>query len=426
MTPFKSKRLYSIDAFRGLAAMGVVVWHWQHFYAISGNWQSGWNRVDQPFFNVLKPLYEYGWMAVDLFFAVSGFVFFWLYLEPVARREIGAGKFALQRLSRLYPIYLLTLLIAAGLEFTFHRATGSYFIFDASSISNFIKSLFLAQQWLPVDWPHSINDLFASKPWLTFDESQSFNGPAWAVSIEVLLYILFFAGAWLRFRGLIFAGLMVVIGAFMHPGNPLVTSGPVHFFLAYVVPHDGQIARGIMGFFMGGLVFYATAFIARQAYAKPVAIIIALAALLAWIVAISEVYIAPVQMLFQAAPAPIAHFYVANSYQIYLFGFILIVAPLTLMALALHEELFGGPYARFTFLGDISYSTYMVHFPMQLTLALLALHFGWKPKDFMTGVAMILFYGAMILVGALSYNYFERPMQALLRGRTKSVVLVSP
>src|ERR1700722_13786324 len=94
-----AKRLYSIDALRGVAALGVVLWHWQHFYAISGTWATGWSRADQPFFPVLRPLYEQGWMAVDLFFAVSGFVFFWLYLEPVAKGEIGTGKFALQRFS---------------------------------------------------------------------------------------------------------------------------------------------------------------------------------------------------------------------------------------------------------------------------------------------------------------------------------------
>lgn len=382
--PFKSRRLYSLDVFRGLAAMGVVVWHWQHFFAISGSWASGWNRAQEPFFVMLEPLYGYGWMAVDLFFAVSGFVFFWLYLEPVSRREIGAGKFAMQRFSRLYPIYFLTLIVAALLELVFRHATGNWFIFDANDWQHFVKSLFLAQQWLPPD------------------EAQSFNGPNWAVSIEVLLYMIFFVGAWLRLRGPVFAAIMVPVGIL-------------------VFPHDGQIGRGIIGFFMGGLVFYATARIAALGNAKPIAIAIAIAAALAWIVAVLEVYLGPIQALFAAGP--LNHIFSANSYQIYLFGFILVVSPLTLAALALHEELFGGNYARFTFLGDISYSTYMVHFPMQLTLALLALRFGWKPSDFMSGVAMILFYGGMILLGALSYTYFERPMQALLRGRTKKTAL---
>ncbi len=383
---FNASRLYSIDALRGVAALAIVLWHWQHFYAVSGTWAAGWNRIDQPFYPFLKPLYDQGWAAVDLFFAVSGFVFYWLYLEPVARREIGTGKFALQRFSRLYPIYLVTLLVATALQLLFHRATGNWFIFDANDWHHFIASLFLVQNWLPPD------------------ESQSFNGPAWAVSIEVLLYVIFFAGARLRLRGPLPALVMVLAGVVLFPW-------------------EGQISRGITDFFMGGLVFYATSQIVRHARARMLARIVAAAAILAWTAAVVEIYLGPIQLLFRHAPAPLAQAFAANEYRVFLFAYILVICPLTLAALALHEELFGGPYARLAFLGDISYSTYMVHFPMQLTLALLALHFGWKPADFMSGLTMILFYGGMILLGALSYRYFERPMQALIRGKTKKAAL---
>lgn len=383
---FKSKRIYSIDALRGVAALAVVVWHWQHFFAISGTWMVGWNRAAQPFYPYLKPLYDEGWAAVDLFFAVSGFVFFWLYREPVAEGRIGIPQFALQRFSRLYPIYFLTLVIAASLQLLFHHATGNWFIFDANDWRHFVTSLILAQNWLPPD------------------ESQSFNGPAWAVSIEVLLYIIFFVVARLGLRGPWQALAVVALGAI-------------------IFPHEGQIARGIMGFFMGGAVFYATRHIASRTGARSMTKLIAAAASAVWILAIVEVYCGPIEWLFRSAPAGLSRFLMANAYQEFLFAWILIACPLTLMALALHEEVFGAQYARLSYLGDISYSTYMIHFPMQLTLALLALHFGWKPMDFQTGVAMILFYGAMIGLGALSYTAFERPMQTLIRGRPKPAAL---
>ncbi|HEY6579258.1 MAG TPA: acyltransferase family protein, partial [Rhizomicrobium sp.] len=124
-----AKRLYSLDVLRGVAALAVIFWHWQHFFAVRGTWQTVWSRTMQPAYAVFKPLYDQGWVAVDIFFAVSGFVFFWLYLEPVARREIGAGKFALQRVSRLYPLYLVTLLAAAAMQLAFHHQTGNWFIF---------------------------------------------------------------------------------------------------------------------------------------------------------------------------------------------------------------------------------------------------------------------------------------------------------
>jgi len=56
---------------------------------------------------------------------------------------------------------------------------------------------------------------------------------------------------------------------------------------------------------------------------------------------------------------------------------------------------------------------------MQLALALLALRFGWMPADFQHGWVMLLFYAVLIVLGWLSYTRLERPLQSLIRGRTK-------
>ncbi|MGH6889752.1 MAG: acyltransferase family protein [Rhizomicrobium sp.] len=376
-----TKRLYSLDVLRGVAALAIIFWHWQHFFAIRGTWQAVWSRSMEPLYPAFKPLYEEGWVAVDIFFAVSGFVFFWLYLEPVRRREIGAGKFALQRISRLYPLYIATLLIASATQLAFHQATGNWFIFDANDWSHFVKSVLLVQQWLPPD------------------EMQSFNGPAWAVSIEVLLYIVFFIGVRLRLRGPLAATCLALVGAFV-------------FF------RDGQIGRGLMGFFWGGATYYAVRALAARRHARSIARGVMLAALAAWAIAIADVYLGFHRSLFAMLPLPLGQFLIGYEYPVFLFAFILLVVPLTLAALALHEELFGGAWSRFTLLGDISYSTYLIHFPMQLALALLALRLGWIPADFMHGYAMVLFYVVLIGLGALSYTFFERPVQSFLRGRS--------
>lgn len=376
-----AKRLYSLDVLRGVAALAIIFWHWQHFFAIRGKWQAVWSRGMEPLYPAFKPLYDLGWVAVDIFFAVSGFVFFWLYLEPIRKREIGAGKFALQRFSRLYPLYVATLLMATAMQLTFHSATGNWFIFDANDWSHFLKSLFLVQQWLPPD------------------ELQSFNGPAWAVSIEVLLYVVFFVVVRMGLRGPIAATALAIIGA-------------VYFF------HDGQIGRGIMGFFWGGVTFYAVRWLSAQPRARAVFPIVGFAAVVAWAIAIADVYLGFHNTLISMLPFEAARFTIGYEYPIFLMAFILVVVPLTLAALALHEELYGGGWARLTFLGDFSYSTYLIHFPMQLALALLALRFGWLPANFMHWYVMLAFYAVLIGLGALSYTFFERPMQALIRGKT--------
>lgn len=381
-----AKRLYSLDVLRGVAALAIIFWHWQHFFAIRGAWQTVWSRSMEPAYSVFKPLYDQGWVAVDIFFAVSGFVFFWLYLEPVRRREIAAGKFAIQRISRLYPLYVVTLLVAAAMQLAFHQATGHWFIFDANDWPHFVKSVLLVQQWLPPD------------------EMQSFNGPAWAVSIEVLLYIFFFVAVRLGLRGPILATCLVVVGAGI-------------FF------QDGQIGRGIMGFFWGGVTYYAVQVVATRRHAKAFARCVMLAALLAWTIAIADIYLGFHNALIAMLPFQAARFTIGYEYPIFLFAFILVVVPLTLAALALHEECFGvRRWAHFTLLGDISYSTYMIHFPMQLALALLALRAGLVPADFMHGWVMVSFYAVLIALGWLSYRFFERPAQDFLRGKTRKLV----
>ena len=68
------KRLYSLDALRGLAALAVVVVHYELLFPLSGLSGSGYDPVKQlPFFAALAPIYYCGNKAVELFFSLSGF-----------------------------------------------------------------------------------------------------------------------------------------------------------------------------------------------------------------------------------------------------------------------------------------------------------------------------------------------------------------
>jgi len=386
-----AKRLHSIDALRGIAALGVVVWHWQHFYAISGTWQAGWRKDAEPLFWLLKPLYEQGWIAVDLFFALSGFVFFWLYGEAIREGRIHAARFALLRFSRLYPLHFATLVLAAVLQTFFFHVTGKFFIFEANDWQHFVPSLFLTQQWLPPT------------------EDQSFNGPSWSVSIEMMLYGVFFLFCRLKLKTP-WWNLAIVTGAI------------------FLLPWNELIARGLMGFFIGGLAYRATEWVKAQQHAKSIASGIALAAIFAWALVIVSFYVSPiddaVRQLGAWLPLDTAHWTGEGVYFFFLCCFVFVLSPLTIAALALDEQVIGGRYARLSFLGDISYSTYMIHFPMQLVVALFALHFGIAPKAFQSVWVLVLFYAVLIGLGLLSFHYFERPMQSLIRRSSSARVEV--
>ena len=90
---------------------------------------------------------------------------------------------------------------------------------------------------------------------------------------------------------------------------------------------------------------------------------------------------------------------------------------MTVLALALRETAGRRTFAWLGFLGDISYSTYLIHFPLQLALAVLATRFALAPADFMHAWVMLAFFAVLIGLGALSYAYIEKPAQTWLRSR---------
>jgi peptidoglycan/LPS O-acetylase OafA/YrhL len=376
------KRLYSLDALRGVAALSVVFWHWQHFYDVTGTWQAVWHREDQPFYWLFKPLYLEGWAAVDLFFALSGFVFFWLYAAAIREGKARAGKFALLRFSRLYPLFFLTLILALALQTIFHGVTGKYFIFETGDWGRFVANLLVLQQWLP---PNT---------------DQYFNGPAWTVSIEAVLYVLFFLLCRVGLNGWRTALVVSLGGIFLYDWN---------WF----------IARGLMGFFLGGVAYFAFAKLKAHSHARLISKLLGVLALALWGVVAIEILYGPLH----AACAWLSDrvpddwdYYSDNADSIFHVVYIYTVIPITIVALALQEEMLGRSYKRLSYLGDISYSTYMLHFPLQIVCALSALAFGLAPAVFMHGWAMISFYAVLIALGSLSYFFYEKPMQAFVRG----------
>lgn len=86
--------LWPLEAWRGLAAWLVV---YAHAHPLAG--------VDWP-------LLRFAYTGVDLFFALSGFVFAPYFFE----RRPQLASYAVRRLFRIYPAYILALLLYAALK----------------------------------------------------------------------------------------------------------------------------------------------------------------------------------------------------------------------------------------------------------------------------------------------------------------------
>jgi peptidoglycan/LPS O-acetylase OafA/YrhL len=95
----RGSRLRFLDGLRLLAALAVVGWH------LTAAPTAGW---DGHPFGGLTAVTRYGWLGVELFFLISGFV---ICMSGWGR---SVGEFAASRVARLYPAYWLAVLVAAG------------------------------------------------------------------------------------------------------------------------------------------------------------------------------------------------------------------------------------------------------------------------------------------------------------------------
>jgi peptidoglycan/LPS O-acetylase OafA/YrhL len=91
------RRLHFLDGLRGIAALAVLVAH-------------GGERMSETVDGVLSHGLQLGQMAVALFFMISGFVI------PLTLERRGPVSFWVSRVFRLYPLYLLVLVVAYGLN----------------------------------------------------------------------------------------------------------------------------------------------------------------------------------------------------------------------------------------------------------------------------------------------------------------------
>ena len=182
--PGRPPFLPGLGGLRGLAALAVLVGHGQ-----------AWLTPLPQTPDLYEPFARLTRCGLSAFFVLSGFVLAYNHGAAMAAGELSFGRFAVARLARLYPVYLLTLGLAAGLALLKH-GLGSF-----GGPAHLLAFASLTQTWFLVPgWPQ----IFPL---------------AWAVSVEVFFYLAFPATAWVLARartpraalGLILAALAVAL-----------------------------------------------------------------------------------------------------------------------------------------------------------------------------------------------------------------------
>jgi len=150
------KKISDLTGLRGLAAFWVFAYHAIPLTA----------QLDPSWTWPLRSVATAGYLGVDLFFALSGFVISYNYAGAGLHRSATLyGQFIWKRIARIYPAHLAALLFfAAGLSM--YPAN-----FDLS-LMGLVKSLTMTQAW-------------------AFPAHQVWNPVAWSVSCEWAAYLLF-------------------------------------------------------------------------------------------------------------------------------------------------------------------------------------------------------------------------------------------
>jgi peptidoglycan/LPS O-acetylase OafA/YrhL len=360
------RRLFLLDISRGIASLAVVTWHWQMFFYDGCTPPSEFARNTQPLYDILAVFFEVGYLGVDYFFLLSGIIFFWLCHEAIQTRNLDAKRFFVNRFSRLYPLHFLTLIVVAALQILYHSREGSYFAYPFNDTYHFFLNLFLASSW-------------------GLEQGWSYNGPNWSISVEVLLYASFFLAATVIKRPwIVVTCLTISAGAYMVSLNSF-----------------NQIYRGAAEFYFGGVVFFATASINAR-FPQMRHLIFALT-LSGWWLVFDYFYLG-----FSKNLLPIGTTVHHTLVIFFLF-------PFTLCSLILYEIHGGHSFNKMSWIGDITYSSYLLHFPLNLTLVSMV-SLGCLPRGFhLNPSCFVLYFFILIAISLITFYKVERPLKNLIR-----------
>ncbi len=353
------KRLfYSLDAARGLAAFVVVIFHATDFFR--------------------GQVFASGFLAVDFFFGLSGFVLAHAYADKLTSGQMTVRQFMVVRLIRLYPLYLLALLL--------------------------LLAMLCVLAGFSVDLPWSTQALLGKLPFaFLMLPSPSldvraylypFNIPGWSIFFELLVN-LFYAMFCRhlhnpRIRWAVILGSAAILAIQMlafypHPG------GDTWNTLALGVP------RVAFSFFLGVQLYEWHKQRAPRRHAihggwSQLALVVLLGCL-----------VAPAQPALQLVS-------------------VFLIFPMLIATLAASELHLGRVGAALRQLGVISYAVYMLHAGILIVGTRLLSHLGVAGDKWPFAAAPML---ALILLASWAADrWFDGPVRSFIQGRARKLASV--
>jgi peptidoglycan/LPS O-acetylase OafA/YrhL len=343
-----ARRIACLDGLRGIAAIAVMSFHFNLFF------------LPQARLFEIVPFVGRAYLAVDLFFLLSGFVMAHVYGHLLASNwRAHWSEFAIARFARIYPLFAVTTL-AMILLFALSKTPLIFVSFSADSL---VLQPFLLQQWA---------------------SGLGWNYPSWSISTEAEAYLLFvfFAGLLLtgKYPRVIGACCFAVVAALS-----IAERGSLNLYVG--IP---ALLRTLAEFSLGVLLYRAYSGDARVPR-KWVVILL--------IIFVSLAELTHLDFLFVGAFGCLIYF-CANATDA--FGRLLDSRP-------------------FRALGNWSYSIYLWHVPTHYAVMIAFAGIGYPLRNLdLLSARLLLLVTALAVVGlsALHYQYFELPVRRfMLRSR---------
>lgn len=342
-----SAQIPGLTSLRFFAALWVVLYHYTWWLT----------PVGVPPLEV--PIVAQGYLAVDFFFILSGFILTHAHHRQIERNALRPGPFLVKRLARIYPLHLATLL--------------------------FYLVLVIIARWVGLKLPNperytvgqfALNLLLLHA--MQVRDVGAWNYPSWSISAEWFAYILFpFIAAWVVRRQarrpaplMLLAGL-ATFAAFYLLSKPLL--GASFFEL-----HSNYGWYRILPEFVGGILLYR----------------IGLEGNVEWLGSTTMTRLLPVAILL----ACLSH---APIIAVMLFG------ALILATAEASRRPGNGVLTSLglVYLGSISFALYMVHLPIAtLMLKGAPLLLGVGPRDMLLPATF-----AALAVAAVAHHLIEMP-----------------
>jgi peptidoglycan/LPS O-acetylase OafA/YrhL len=363
-----SNQIKSLTGVRGMAAAAVIIYHVQA-------------QHDAPWFRdahgILWDFLLNGYLAVDLFFVLSGFVMALSY-GSFARKgwtKKNYGVFLLRRIARVYPLYaFITCVITVPILLGVSKATPVNGII-------LVENLALVQSW-------------------GFNES--IDPFAWSISVEFAAYLLFplltlltLRGSWSRMIAVSFAAAAAICALQFTPTPPSVDArdGPLDIFW---MPSRMPLLRCLCEFTLGLATYRLSEndMVRRWMGHSVAAVLFTLFLLVALLLPDADVLV-------------------------------VLCLPPVLLVLATGDNFASRAMSSraIFFLGEISYALYLVHGPLlrvrRILDARLAQHMNSAGAD---AIALMAFYGSTLLLGWMAYLVIEKPCRKWIRGMEERLI----